>query len=65
MLIALSVSDDDVELMESDDDEQVPMVSIGESKIPLTDVTPELIAKMTPAQKDAYVQLYQEYYQDD
>ena len=58
---------DDVEILDdSDDEDQVPMVSVGDEKIPLTDVQsdPQLIAKMTPAEKDAYIQLYQEYYND-
>lgn len=58
---------DDVEILDSeDDDEQVPMVTIGELKVPLSEVSanPQLITKMTPAEKDAYIQLYQEYYND-
>lgn len=49
--------------MDSDDeDEQVPLVSVGDLKIPVTEVDSAQIAKMTPTEKDAYIQVYQDYY---
>ena len=40
------------------------MVTIGDQKVPLNEVVnnSQLIAKMTPAEKDAYIHLYQEHY---
>jgi len=56
-------ADDDIEFIDSDDeDEQVPLVSVGDLKIPITEVDSAQIAKMTPTEKDAYIQVYQDYY---
>lgn len=55
--------DDDIELMDSDDDdEQVPLISVGDLKIPITELSSDQIAKMTPTESDAYIQVYQDYY---
>jgi len=53
---------DDVEEMDDEDDEDVSMVTIGDQSIPLHEVTEELIAKMTPSEKDVYIKLMQEVY---
>lgn len=56
-------ADDDIEFIDSDDEaEQVPLVSVGDLKIPVTEVDSAQIAKMTPTEKDAYIQVYQDYY---
>ena len=47
--------------MDSESDEEVPKVRVGDLEFPVNEVPPEQIDKMTPAEKDAYVQLYQEY----
>lgn len=55
----------DVELMESEgEDLELPMVKIGNEEYPLDQVNgnTELIARMTPAEQEIYVGLYQEYY---
>lgn len=51
----------DVELMDSDSEEEVPMVRVGNLEFPVHEVPSEQIARMTPSEKDAYVQLHQEY----
>lgn len=51
----------DVEIMDSDSDEDIPKVTVGGMEFPVNEVPPEYTAKMTPSEKDAYVQLYQEY----
>ena len=54
---------EDTEFMDSEDeDEEVPLVSVGGLKIPVTEVDNKQIAKMTPAEKDVYIQAYQNYY---
>lgn len=53
----------DVEIMDSEDEELIPTVSVGGKIVPLTGVNDTLIAEMTPAEKDAYIQTHQEYYQ--
>lgn len=53
-----------VEEMEDDDDEEGPMVSIGGAKVSIHDVTDDMVAKMTPHEKEEYIRLGQEMYQD-
>ncbi|XP_020712446.1 general transcription factor IIE subunit 1 [Athalia rosae] len=52
----------DVETMDSEDDDLVPTVSVGGKTVAITDINDTLIADMTPAEKEAYIQTYQEYY---
>ncbi|XP_069705289.1 general transcription factor IIE subunit 1 [Periplaneta americana] len=52
----------EIETMDSDDDELIPVVSVGDRSVPVTEVNDTLIAQMTPAEKEAYIQVYQEYY---
>ncbi|XP_046393880.1 general transcription factor IIE subunit 1 isoform X2 [Ischnura elegans] len=47
---------------DGDDDDLVPMVEIGNRSVPITDIDDALIAQMTPAEKEAYIQVYQEHY---
>ncbi|XP_050394631.1 general transcription factor IIE subunit 1 [Patella vulgata] len=54
-----------VEEMESDDDDEaVAMVIIGDKKVPLHEVTDSMVAQMTPAEKEEYIRLSQEMYED-
>jgi transcription initiation factor TFIIE subunit alpha len=48
--------------MESDEDESVPMVAVGNDKIPLTDINEDVIARMSASEKETYIQQYQEFY---
>ncbi|PSN30913.1 General transcription factor IIE subunit 1 [Blattella germanica] len=52
----------EIEVMDSDDDDLIPVVSVGDKSVPVTEVNDTLIAQMTPAEKEAYIQVYQEYY---
>ncbi|EFN87330.1 general transcription factor IIE subunit 1 [Harpegnathos saltator] len=52
----------DVELMDSEDDELAPTVSVAGKTVAITDVNNTLICQMTPMEKEAYIQTYQEYY---
>ncbi|GAB1604770.1 general transcription factor IIE subunit 1-like [Argonauta hians] len=60
-----SVSGTGVDEMESGDEEEeeVPMVSIGEMRIPLHEVTDNMVAQMTAEEKENYIRLGQELYQ--
>lgn len=49
-------------MMESDEDESVPSVQVGNKTIPITEINDEIIAEMTPSEKELYIQVYQEYY---
>lgn len=50
--------------MDSDDDEDVPMVSISGRKMPINEVTDDMVTQMTPKEKETYIKLAQEMYQD-
>lgn len=47
---------------ESDADENVPNVMVNGKPFPLTDVDDDVIKKMTPTERETYIQVYQEYY---
>ena len=55
-----------VEVMEDDSDENddIPTISVGGEEYDITDVTPDVIAKMTSDEMDKYNQLYQDFYKD-
>lgn len=57
-----NVDTGEVEMMDSEDDELVPTVSVGGKTVAITDVNDTLIAEMTSIEKEAYIQTYQEYY---
>ncbi|XP_015119582.1 general transcription factor IIE subunit 1 [Diachasma alloeum] len=57
-----AVDTGDVEVMESDDDDAIPTVIVGGRTVPITEVNEALTDAMTPAEKEAYIQTYQEYY---
>ncbi|KAJ8939182.1 hypothetical protein NQ318_017079, partial [Aromia moschata] len=54
----------DVETMESDedDDDHIPTVTVGNRTYPITDINDTIIAEMTQAEKEIYVQVFQDYY---
>lgn len=57
--------DDEVEVMDDDDDEDdIPTVMVGGEEIDITDVTPDIIARMTTEEMERYNQVYQEFYKD-
>ena len=49
---------------ESDGDDDIPTISVGGEEFDITDVTPEIIAKMTSEEMEKYNQLYQDFYKD-
>jgi len=53
------------EVEDSDDDEDIPTVMIGNKSYPVKEVMemPELIAKMTPHERAQYIQVCQDYYE--
>jgi len=58
--------EEDVGVMEdeSDGDDDIPTISVGGEEFAITDVTPEIIAKMTTEEMEKYNQLYQDFYKD-
>lgn len=55
----------EVETMESEDDEDdssVPTVTVGNKTYNVTDINDSIIAEMTQAEKEVYVQVFQDYY---
>ncbi|XP_023323654.1 general transcription factor IIE subunit 1 [Eurytemora carolleeae] len=57
--------DDIVDVMDSDDDDDdMPTVLVGGEEIVITDITPDIIAKMTTEEMERYNQVYQEFYKD-
>jgi len=55
----VGVMDDD-----SDGDDDIPTINVGGEEYDITDVTPEVIAKMTTEEMEKYNQLYQDFYKD-
>merc|ERR1719220_1526345 len=57
---------DDVEVMDDDSDEadDIPTIKVGGEEFEITDVTHEIIARMTPEETERYNQLYQDFYKD-
>jgi len=52
--------------METDDEgneEMVTMVTIGDRRVPMDEVTEEMVSQMTPAEKAEYIRLGQELYE--
>lgn len=60
--IGTMTATDEVEIMDSDEDDYIPTVTVGDKSVPVTEVNDTLIAQMTPVEKEAYIQIYQEYY---
>ncbi|XP_051174349.1 general transcription factor IIE subunit 1 [Leptopilina boulardi] len=56
------IETDAVEMMDSEEEDSVPMITVGGKNVAITNVNDSLIAEMTPVEKEAYIQAYQEYY---
>ena len=55
----------ELEMLESEGEEDdVVMVTVAGSKVPLADITDELVAKMSLEEKAEYIKIGQEMYQD-
>ncbi|KAJ2946931.1 hypothetical protein O0L34_g16274 [Tuta absoluta] len=52
----------EMESEDSESDDNAPAVLVNGKSVPLTSVDDALIAQMTPAEKETYIQVYQEYY---
>jgi hypothetical protein len=59
-------TNDDVEMMDDDsgEDDDIPVVRVGGEEFDLTDVTPEIIARMSTEEMERYNQLYRDFYKD-
>ena len=49
---------------ECDDNDDIPTINVGGEEYDITDVTPDVIAKMNAEEMEKYNQLYQEFYKD-
>ncbi|TRY79901.1 hypothetical protein TCAL_10048 [Tigriopus californicus] len=59
---AANPNNEEVEMMSDEDDGELPTVRIGNDEVTVTDVTEELIAKMTAEEKERYTQVFQDFY---
>jgi transcription initiation factor TFIIE subunit alpha len=60
---AMEMDDGDVGVMDSDDDDDhVTLVNVGAQKIPINEITEAEISRMTPSEKETYIQQYQDMY---
>ncbi|XP_039293557.1 general transcription factor IIE subunit 1 [Nilaparvata lugens] len=50
------------EIGDSEEDEMIPTVMVGGKHVPITKVDDALIKEMSVQEKEAYIQVYQEYY---
>merc|ERR1711915_408572 len=57
---------EEVEEMDDDsgEDDDIPTIKVGGEEYDITDVTTEIIAKMTTEEMEKYNQLYQDFYRD-
>lgn len=64
LLFSLLGNVDVMDSEDEEDDDSVPTVTVGGRTVSITDVISDeaLVAEMTPAEKEAYNQTYQEYY---
>lgn len=51
-----------IDVMDSDSDDNAPTVMVGKKLYPIDEITDSLIAEMTPQEKDTYIQIYQEHF---
>lgn len=57
--------EEEAEEMDSDDeDEDGPMVSIGANRVPYNSITSEMVATMTPLEKEEYIRIGQQLYEN-
>ena len=49
---------------DSDGEDDIPTINVGGEEFDITDVTTEIIAKMTTEEMEKYNQLYQDFYKD-
>ncbi|PVD28468.1 hypothetical protein C0Q70_11056 [Pomacea canaliculata] len=55
---------DDEEMESNEEDEAVPIVTIGDKRVPYHDVTEDMVALMTPLEKEEYIRIGQEIYEN-
>ncbi|XP_046664932.1 general transcription factor IIE subunit 1 [Homalodisca vitripennis] len=58
----ITVPSPDLEAPDSEDDDLIPVVTVGEKTVAITEVNDQLIQEMSPQEKETYIQVYQEYY---
>lgn len=53
---------DEMESEDSESDDNAPTVLVNGKAVPITSVDDDVIAQMSPTEKETYIQVYQEYY---
>lgn len=53
---------DEMDSEGSETDDNAPTVLVNGKTVSLTNVDDDVIAQMTPSEKETYIQVYQEYY---
>lgn len=54
--------DDNQEIMDSDSDDDGVTVFVEGKEYPIDEINDALVARMTPQEKEAYIQIYQDQY---
>ena len=60
-----NVTGNDVPTMDNSDDDDsgdIPTVKVGDQEFAVTDVTEDIIKRMTPEEQERYTQIFQDYY---
>lgn len=52
----------ELEALDSEEDDLIPVVTVRNRTVPITEVDDQLIQEMSPQEKETYIQVYQEYY---
>lgn len=54
--------DEEVEIIDSDSEDDSPTVLVAGRPYPIEQINDNLIAQMTPQEKDTYIQVYQDHF---
>lgn len=52
----------DIDIIESESDDDAPVVLVSGKPFPIDEINDELIAQMTQQEKDTYIQVYQDHF---
>lgn len=53
-----------IAIMESESEDDAPVVTVAGRPYPIDEINDELIAQMTQQEKDTYIQVYQDHFSD-
>lgn len=52
----------DIDIMDSESEDDAPIVMVSGKPYPIDEINDELIAQMTQQEKDTYIQVYQDHF---